>query len=292
MKNKKFIAIILIPALIHLLIFIVVPIVGGFVISFLDYNPLKSTSSFVGISNFARMFKDPDFYIALRNTAVFVFVTVTLNIVLSLGIAQLISYFKSNRTRGFFRMIFFMPAVAPMVATSVVFSKSIFPTANGLLNVFLRSIGIASTVNWLGDPKILMLSVIAFTLWVDIGYNIVLFSAGIDGIPSYVYEAAELDGASEWSKFKNITVPLLGRTFFFVTIMTFISHFQMFAQFSVMITKDGAQNSGLVMTRYIYKMAFEYKEMGYASAIAMVLFVIIFIFTLIQRRMNKVDWEY
>ena len=291
MRNKKFVLLILAPALLHLFIFIVIPIVGGFFISLLDYNPLSSTNSFVGFQNFSRLFKDPEFYKALRNTMVFVFVTVTLNIVLSLAIAQLISYFKSNITRSIFRIIFFMPAVAPMVASSVVFSRSIFPTASGLLNMFLGSIGIAP-INWLGDPTFLMISVIIYTIWVDIGYNIVLFSAGIDGIPSYVYEAAELDGASEFRKFIHVTIPLLGRTFFFVTIMTLISHFQMFAQFAVMIYKDGPQNSGLVLTRYIYKQAFEYKNMGYASAIAVVFFIIIFIFSAVQKRANKVDWEY
>lgn len=291
MKNKKFVALILIPIFLHLSIFIIGPIIGGFVISLFEYNPLREINRFIGLENFNRLFSDPIFWKALVNTLIFVVITVIFNIVLSLGLAQLISMFKSNKTRGFFRMIFFLPAVAPLVASSVVWAKSILPTTNGLANMMLRAFGMAE-VNWLGDPSVLMISIIVFTLWADVGYNIILFSAGIDGIPGEYYEAAELDGASGWQKFRFITLPLLKRTFTFVTIMTLISHFQMFAQFAVMAIRNGPQNSGLVLTSYIYKMAFEYKDMGYASAVSMVLFLIILVVTIIQQRANKVEWEY
>ncbi len=281
----------MIPAMLHMLFFIVLPIIIGLIISFFEYNPLSDNNTFVGLDNFKNLLSDQNFMKALKNTFVFVLFTVALNISLSLVIAQLISYFKSNKVRSFFRMVFFLPCIAPMVATSVVFARSIFPTTTGLLNLFLNSIGLKS-VNWLGDPKVLMISVIAYTLWVDIGYNIILFSAGIDGIPAYVYEAADLDGTSEWRKFRKITMPLLGRSFQFVIVQTLISHFQMFAQFSVLILKDGPQNSGLVLSRYIYKNAFEYKDMGYASAVSMILFIIILILSLIEQKRHDVDWEY
>lgn len=281
----------MLPTMLHMLVFIVVPIAIGLVVSFCHYNPLSSDNSFAGLENFRKLLSDADFRLALKNTFVFVFVTVLLNITLSLLVAQLISYFKSNKVRSFFRMVFFLPCIAPMVATSVVFSRSIYPTATGFLNMVLNSIGLKS-VNWLGDPKVIMISLIIYTLWVDVGYNIILFSAGIDGIPAYVYEAADLDGASEWRKFRKVTLPLLGRSFQFVIVQTLISHFQMFAQFSVLILKDGPQNSGLVLSRYIYKTAFEYKDMGYASAISMVLFIIIMILSLIEHKRSAVDWEY
>lgn len=291
MKNKKFAYSVMVPAMLHLFIFIVLPIVIGLVISFFNYNPLSSHNFFVGLANFKTLLQDADFKLALRNTMVFVVITVSLNIILSLVIAQLISFFRSNKVRSFFRMVFFLPCIAPMVATSVVFLRSIYPNAGGLLNMGLNAVGIHG-LNWLGDPKYVMISVIAYTIWVDIGYNIILFSAGIDGIPEYVYEAANLDGTSEWRKFTKITMPLLGRTFQFVIVQTLISHFQMFAQFSVLVWKDGPQNSGLVLSRYIYKTAFEYKDMGYASAVSMVLFLIILVLSLLEQRMNKVDWEY
>lgn len=291
MKNKKFVWAVMLPAMLHILVFIIVPIGIGLTVSFFNYNPLSSDNTFIGLGNFKKLFSDADFRLAMKNTLVFVLAAVFLNIVLSLLTAQLISYFKSNKVRSFFRMVFFLPCIAPMVATSVVFSRSIFPTATGFLNMMLNRIGLPS-VNWLGDPKVIMISLVLYTIWVDVGYNIVLFSAGIDGIPAYVYEAADLDGAGEWRKFRKVTLPLLGRSFQFVIVQTLISHFQMFAQFSVLILKDGPQNSGLVLSRYIYKTAFEYKDMGYASAVSMVLFIIIIILSFIEQKKHNVDWEY
>ena len=279
------------PSMAHMCIFIIAPIIIGLVISFFHYNPLSSDNYFVGLENFARLAGDDEFLIALRNTFIFVLVTVCLNIFTALLIAQCISWFKSNKVRSLFRMIFFLPCIASQAATAVVFSRSIYPTTTGFLNVILNAIGLPS-VNWLGDPKVVMISLIIYTIWMDVGYNIILFSAGIDGIPAYVYEAADLDGASEWVKFRKITWPLLGRSFQFVIVQTLISHFQMFTQFAVLILKDGPKNLGLVLSRYIYKTAFEYKDMGYASAISLVLFVIIMILSLIEQKKSQVDWEY
>jgi multiple sugar transport system permease protein/raffinose/stachyose/melibiose transport system permease protein len=291
MKNNKFAFIVLAPALIHIGIFLVLPMVGGLAISFMDYNPLNFINKFVGLDNYKVILQDATFYRALFNTLKFVFVTVGLNISLALITAQLVSSFKSNMTRSFFRMIFFLPCIAPMVASSIVWGRSIFSTKTGLVNMFLNSIGINS-VNWLGDAKYIMISIIIYTLWVDIGYNLILFSAGIDGIPGEFYEAADIDGAGGLYKFFKITLPLLGRTLAFVIIMTLISHFEMFAQFSVMLQRTTPQDSGLVLTSYIYKTAFVNKDMGYASTISMMLFVIILIVTIIQKRLNKVDWDY
>lgn len=291
MRNKKFVTAVMAPSFIHMLIFIVIPIIIGLVISFYDYNPLSSTNSFIGFQNYVRLLSDEDFKIAFLNTFQFTFVTVALNIILALFFATIISQFHSNTTRSFFRMVFFLPCIAPMVATAIVFNRSIYPTTTGLLNMIRNAIGLSS-VNWLGDPSKAMIAVIAYTIWVDVGYNTILFSAGIDGIPAQLYEAAELDGASEWKKFTKITFPLLGRTFQFVIVQTLISHFQMFAQFAVLLYKDGPNNSGLVLSRYIYKMAFEYKDMGYASAVSMVLFIVILIISVIEQKMTKVDWEY
>lgn len=291
MKNTRFSRLVLIPIFIHLTVFMIGPIIFGLGISFFDYNPLREVNTFVGFSNFQRLLSDKDFITALGNTLFFVFITVALNISISLLLANFISSLRSNKLRGFFRMIFFLPCVAPLVASSVVWGRSILPTSSGLLNIILTSLGL-SEVNWLGDPNVVMWSIILFTLWADIGYNVILFSAGMDGIPKDYYEAADIDGANDVQKFTKITIPLLGRTFAFVTLMTLISHFQMFAQFATMVLKDGPQNSGLVLTRYIYKVAFELKDLGYASAIAAVLFIIILVITLVQQRVNKVDWEY
>ena len=291
MKSNKFVALAVVPLILNMMIFTLLPILGGGVVSFMDYNPLSSNNMFIGLANYTKLLGDSVFYTALTNTLVFVGVTVTLNIMLSLTIATLISQLKSKRARSFFRVIVFLPCIAPLVASSVVWGRSIFPTNSGLLNMMIKAMG-GSALNWLGDANLLMISVILFTIWVDIGYNIIIFSAGIDGIPQEFYDAGAIDGTNEWQKFRHITLPLLGRTFTFVSLMTIISHFQMFAQFDVLAYKNGPQNSGLVLTNFIYKMGFQNKEMGYAAAISMVLFIIILVFSLVQQKISKVDWEY
>lgn len=289
-KNKKFVLAAIIPLFTEVAIFMVIPIVGTLLISFMDYNPLKDDNQFIGIQNYLSLFSDTSFVIALKNTLFFTFAAVAINIVISLFIAFLISQLKSNKTRSFFRMMMFLPCIAPMVASSVVWVRTIFPK-DGLLNQLLITFG-ANAINFTGDANYLMMSVIIFTLWADLGYNIILFCAGIDGIPSDIYEAANLDGAGTFKKFFRITLPLLKRTMAFVTLMTLISYFQMFAQFEVLAVKGGPKQSGLVLTSYIYKTAFGYREMGYAAAISVVLFIVILIVSLVQKRMDKVDWEY
>ena len=289
--SRTFLLLILIPIFIEALIFLIIPILGTLGISFLDYNPLNHSSRFVGLDNYRELLDDPDAVKAFKNTIIFTVVAVALNIVISLAVATLISQMKSNKTRSFFRMIVFLPCMAPMVASAVVWGRSIFNTKIGLLNQIIEAFG-GEGIAWTGDAHYVMFSVIVFTLWADLGYNIILYSAGIDGIPNEVYEAADLDHAGGWNKFFYITLPLLGRTTTFVILMTLISYFQMFAQFSVLLFKDGPQNSGLVLTSYIYENAFIYKEMGYAAALSVVLFLLILIVSVVQQRINKVDWEY
>lgn len=289
--NRKFLLIVLVPVFAQVLVFLLLPIFGTGLISFFEYNPLQAANRFVALENYRRLLQDEMFFTALKNTLVFTFVTVALNIVISLSTATLISQLKSNKTRSFFRMIVFLPCMAPLVASSVVWARSIFQTKGGLANAILMLFD-AQAISWIGDARYLMISVIIFTIWADIGYNVILFSAGIDGIPHDLFQAAELDGAGRWRLFRFVTLPLLGRTTTFVLLMTLLSHFQMFAQFNVLALKDGPQSSGLVLTSYIYKTAFVYKEMGYAAAISMALFVIILFVTIAQQRLVKVDWEY
>ena len=289
--NRKFLLIVLMPVFAQVFIFMLLPIFGTAAISFMEYNPLQTANRFIALENYIALFKDEMFFTALKNTLVFTLITVLLNILISLTTATMISQLKSNKTRSFFRMIVFLPCMAPIVASSVVWARSIYQTKGGLLNAVLAFFG-ADAISWIGDARYLMLSVIIFTIWADIGYNVILFSAGIDGIPRDLFQAAELDGAGRWRMFRFVTLPLLGRTMTFVSLMTLISHFQMFAQFNVLALKDGPQSSGLVLTSLIYKTAFVYKEMGYAAAISMVLFLIILLVTLVQQRLGKVDWEY
>ena len=292
MKNKWFVRIVLAPVVILFITFMVLPIVSGFIIAMFDYNPLRSQNSFIGLYNFLKLFNDAVFIKSLKNTLTFVVVTVTLNIIICLFLATLITSLRWSKLRSLFRVLFFMPCIAPLVASSTVW-RSLYAPKYGLINNFMESVLNIPAINWLGTPEFLMPAIILFTLWADMGYNIILFSAGMEGIPSDFYESAEMDGSGSIRKFFSITLPLLGRTMSFVVAMTIISHFQMFAQFQVLAGRTGGPNqAGNVLTYYIYKTAFQAKDMGYASAIALALFAIIMVVTIVQQRMSRVDWGY
>jgi multiple sugar transport system permease protein/raffinose/stachyose/melibiose transport system permease protein len=295
MKNNKFVAFGLTPVFICIIIFMIIPIVWGLALSFTDYKPLSQETNFVAMDNFKSLFADKTFLTAMNNTLVFVFVTVAVNIVITLLIAQFICTLGSNKTRSLLRMIFFMPCVAPLVASSIVW-KQMYSTKYGLINTALNTLFNTPHQNWLGNPDTLLPAIIVFTLWADIGFNIIIFSAGMDGIPATFYEAANIDGAGRFQKFFFVTLPLLRRTFAFVLTMTMISHFQMFAQFDVMTrvgnSSGGPANAGMVMTLDIYKTAFKYKDMGYASSMAMILLIIILVCAIISQRLNRANWSY
>lgn len=290
-SNRTFLLIVLIPAFLEVFIFLIFPIFGTGAISFLNYNPLRSVNEFIGLDNYRRLLGDADAIIAFRNTIVFTVITVTLNIITALFLATMISQLKSNKSRSLFRMVVFMPCMAPMAASAVVWARSLYNPNSGLFNIILTKLGFAG-LPWISDAKFLMGAIIFYTIWVDVGYNTILFTAGMDGIPQDLYHAAALDGAGRWKLFSKITFPLLGRTTAFIILMTLISHFQMFAQFNIMASNDGPQKSGLVLTGYIYKNAFVYKDMGYAAAISVAFFVLILCVSLVQQRLSKVDWEY
>jgi len=295
MVNKKFVIGSLTPVFACIIIFMIIPIIWGLALSFTDHKPLAPETNFVAMDNFIKLFSDKVFMMALNNTLVFVFVTVAINIVITLLIAQFICTLGSNKTRSLLRMIFFMPCVAPLVASSIVW-KQMYSTKYGLINTVLNSWFDMPHQNWLGNPETLLPAIIVFTLWADIGFNIIIFSAGMDGIPTNFYEAADIDGAGRFQKFFHVTLPLLRRTFCFVLTMTLISHFQMFAQFDIMTrvgnSSGGPANAGMVMTLDIYKTAFKYKELGYASSMAMILLIIILVCSIISQRLNRADWSY
>ena len=291
MKNNRFVAMILIPSFLLLALFIVVPIVGSFVFSLFDYNPLRESNIFLGFGNYTRLMSDTVYAKSLGNTLVFVFVTALVNIILTLILAQFISAIKHKWLRNLFLVCIFLPCVAPLANSAVVWSRSMFPTKGGMLNMIVSALG-GAPINWVGNPNMIMTSIILFTIWADIGYNTVLFTAGMEGIPRDFYETANIDGAGPVVQFFRVTLPLLGRTFSFVAAMTLISHFQMFAQFEIMARDGGPGKAGQVLTTFIYYSGFKAKDMGYASAVSVTLFLFILAVTLIQQRLNRVDWGY
>ena len=287
--QNRFVFFSLTPIMIFFIVFSVIPIGWGLFLSLYQYNPLEAHSPFVGLQNFKDLLKDDIFIKSFWNTFKFVIITVPANIVFTLMIAMGINGIRNNHFRNLFRTIYFLPCIAPLAGSAVVWS-TMFNKDTGLFNIILNALHM-SGVDWLTNPSIAMYSVIAMTLWADMGFNIVIFMAGLDSIPKMYYEAAELDGANRWKSFWNITVPLLSRTTLFVTIMTCLSYFQMFPQFQI-LTNGEPQNETRVLALSIYDHAFTYMNMGYASAIASVLFFIILIITFIQLKLGKSQWEY
>lgn len=290
-KNNKFVYPILVPALVLLILFSFIPLVYGLGISFFDYNPANISNHFIGIENYIKMFSDPEFFKAFINTVLFSLVAVSLNILLSLSLANLISSIPLRSLRTLFRVLIFIPCIAPVVGTSMIWKHGILGTRGGLLNNILGLFGF-KPVNWMITEGPLMGLIILFTLWSDIGYNIILFTSAIEGIPRDIEEAAAMDGAGSFKRFITIKFPLIGRTFAFVAIMTVIDYMQMFVQFSIFAPTGGQNNAAMVLTNYVYRTAFTSYDMGYASTIASALFFLIFIVTLIQNKLTKTNWSY
>lgn len=291
MKNNRFTAAVLIPGFLFLFIFAVFPVIYGIGISLYDYNPLNIHNQFLGLENYRRLIHDEVFWKAVKNTFFFCIVAVTGNIVITLFLAKIISVIPSGKLRTIFRTILFVPCIAPAVGTSMIWKYGIAAADGGLLNRFLGLFGMAPK-NWFLTTMPMMIIIIVYTLWADIGYNVVLFTAAIEGVPKEFEEAALIDGAGPVKCFLKIKLPLMGRTFAFVSIMTMANYFQMFAQFRVFAANGGRDNAVMVLTNYIYKTSFSSYDMGYASAIAAALFVIVFGVAMVQNRMMRADWSY
>lgn len=260
------------PALLGTLIFIIIPVICSFGFSFTKWdllNPIK----FVGLSNYTMLFKDELFYKILGNTIVFALSTSVLGVIIPLILAAILN----NKIRGceFYKTAYFLPFITPMVVIGIVWTW-IFDPNIGLLSQVLHI-----HINWLYDSKFAMPALIIVSVWKLIGYNMIIFLSSLSAISQSLFEAAKIDGANAFQTFKNVTVPLLSPTIFFVIIITAISSFQVFDLIYLM-TEGGPFDSTNVLVYSIYKNAFEYFNVGKASAIAYVLFVIILVLTLLQ----------
>lgn len=290
MKDKTnfwVVTLFLLPALSAIFIFFIIPVFAALLISFTDFDIYTLGDlrrlRFIGFSNYLKLFQDELFYKALFNTFYFVLVGGPLSILVSLSAALLLNS-KLIKFKKLFRTIYFIPVVTTIVAVAIVW-RYLYHPRFGILNYLLSFIGI-NPIDWLGDPYFAMPAIIILAVWKNFGYNMILFIAGLQNIPSELYEAAELDGASGWFKFKSITLPLLAPTTFFTTIITMIGYFQLFAEPYVM-TQGGPLNSTLSIVLYMYQEGFRWWNMGYSVSIAFVLFIIILTGTLIQFRYEK-----
>jgi len=267
--------------------FVIFPLFFSFYLSFHKWNMFSSESVFVGFENYGSLIRSSEFWMVLKNTLIYTLGTVPLNMALAL----LVAYFLNKKIAGkrILRTAFFTPVIMSSVAAAVIW-RWVYEPNFGLLNYLLSWFGIPA-INWLNDPTAAMFALIMMGVWKTLGVNMVLFSAGLQGIPEHYYEAAEIDGAGKWQRFWSITLPLLSPTTFFILVMSVIGSFQVFDTVYV-LTSGGPLGTTKVLVFYLYEHAFKFFEMGYASAVAYLLFAIIFVLTMLQTKYFKGSVHY
>ena len=272
----------LLPSLLAFCVFIVFPVVASFYLAFTRYDIL-TPPRFIGLRNFEFMFSgDPLFWKVLGNTIYYSLLQVPLNIVCALGLALALN----AKLRGVvvYRTLYFIPVVSSIIAVAIVW-RWVYDADWGIANWLLSYIGVPKQ-NWLFDPYLAMPSVIVMNVWKNMGYNMVLFLAGLQGIPEVYYEAAKIDGARRWHLFRHITLPLLSPVMFFVLVISVINSFQVFGAIYIM-TKGGPLDATNVLVYHLYFKGFNELQMGYAAALAWVLFSFLFVITLVQSRLSR-----
>jgi len=276
------------PALVLAIIFMVIPMVMVLYVSFTNWDLVNPVKKFVGLKNYFYIFHDEKFLKSIRNSFYFASVKIPLDLVISLFIAVLLD--KNIRMKKFYRISYFAPVVTPMVAAALIWLW-LYDPSFGPLNQVLRFLGL-KPLKWLYDPKWAMPSIILFSLWKGLGYDVVIFLAGLQSIPQHLIEAAYIDGANSRQAFFKITLPLLSPVVYFVILMGIINSFRIFTQISVMTPNGGPLYSTGVMVFYIYQQAFENYKMGRAAAAAVVLFGIVMALTQVQRRLGRKTVQY
>jgi multiple sugar transport system permease protein len=266
----------LLPNIVGFLAFTAIPVGAAFLLAFYDWDLLLAPS-FAGLENFSQLLSDPVFRAAFINTAYFTVATVPLSVALGLFAALLVN--QALRGIVLFRSIFLLPYVTVTVALSLVWKWLYLPDV-GLVNSVLAFVGIDGPA-WLTSQTWAMPALIVMSVWKGFGYNMVIFLAGLQTIPEHLYEAAKIDGATGWRRFLHITLPLLSPTTFFVVVISIINSFQVFDQ-ALIMTNGGPGTSTTTLVLLIYQEGFQSFNMGYASAIALALFAVVFIFTVIQ----------
>jgi multiple sugar transport system permease protein/raffinose/stachyose/melibiose transport system permease protein len=289
-SKERFVFFSLLPVFLLLGVFVILPIAFSVVISLFNYNPLSASPPFTGIANYATLFRDPIFLKSLTNSFVFVGVSVSVNLLLATLIALCIDLVFRRGPKNLFRTVFYLPTTANIAAVAIVWGYMLDPRF-GVVAGLLSAVGVNVQLNWLGDQKLVMASIITLNLWQDIGYNIIIVLAGLESIPRMLYESAIMDGARRLRMFFGITLPLLARTMLFVSVVTVISYFQVFTPVMV-LTRGGPNHASELIGVSIYLNAFQFSRLGYASTMAVVLMVIMMALSLLQMRLFRVGWEY
>ncbi len=275
------------PALAIIAVFFFVPVAGALALSLTDFDIYALADlrnlRFVGLRNYAELLARPLFWQALGNTLYFTAVGVPLSIGASLG-AALLLHARTARWRALFRTALFAPVVTTLVAVAIIW-RYLLHTRYGLLNYGLGQLGL-HPVDWLADPRYAMPAIILFAVWKNFGYNMIILLAALQNIPEELYEAAALDGAGPWQQFRHVTWPMLGPTLLFVGILTVAGYFQLFAEPYVM-TQGGPAQSTLSVLYLLYEEGFKWWNLGMASAVAFVLFAMMFAVTALQARIAR-----
>ena len=272
----------ILPNFLGFLAFTLIPVTAAFALSFMELTSFTAPR-WVGLENFQRMFQSDTFWVALRNTVVYALGHVPLTMALALLLAMLLN--RKLKGIGFFRVAIFFPYITSLVAVAVVWNM-LFSPDTGPINQFLNSIGIAEPPGWTSSSDWAMPAVIITSVWRDMGYYMVLYLAGLQAIPSELYEAAEVDGASAWQRFWNVTIPSLRPTTFFVVVMLTVSSFKVF-DLIVVMTNGGPGRSTTVLSQLIYQEGIGEGKFGYSSAISLVLFVIVLTVTVLQFKIQQ-----
>ncbi len=282
------------PAVILFVVFVFIPVIVSLFLSFTKYNVL-SPPQWVGLENYRQIFfNDPRFWKAMSNTALYVVGVVPVGITISLLLAVAID--QKVRFKNFYKTMFFMPVVTPVIAYAVIWKWLFAGEKYGLINHWLMKFGL-NPIDWVMSPTWILPAIMIVAIWGGVGYNMILLLAGLQTIPNTFYEAAEVDGAGGWHKFWHITLPLLRPTILFVLIMSVINSFQVFELAYIMTAGTsegvgGVLDSGLTIVSYLYTKGFQRFEMGYASAIAYILFAVIFLATLFNLKVVRARFEY
>ncbi|MFO8062110.1 MAG: sugar ABC transporter permease [bacterium] len=298
----------LLPALAIILVFRFTPILYALRISFYDWG-IAGSKGFVGLENYSNVLQDGDFWHALTNTFWYVMTVVPGVIIFSMAIAVLLN--QKIKFKGFFRTTYFLPVVTSIIAISIVW-KWIYHPRIGVANYFLQLIGL-NPLQWLQEPRgifemmfqtelplllkgpsLALFSLSIMTVWKSLGYNIIIFLAGLQNIPGHYYESASIDGANKWQSFRHITLPLLSPTTFYVLLMTTIMSFKVFAPVWMMTgpPPGGPLGTTNVIVYYLFDKAFNFLKYGYATAVAFILFVIILTLTVIQKKYGERNVHY
>ena len=277
------------PTMILFGVFTLLAVIYAFYLSFHEWNILEPAKPFVGLDNYSRLAGDERFGGAIVNTLYYTAVSVPL----TMGIGLLIALLLNNqiRARGFFRTLFYLPVVTPLVIAAIIW-KWVYNGDFGLLNYYLIQFGVIDEpLLWLADPNLAMPAVIITSIWKSVGFSMVVYLAGLQSIPEDFYDAAKVDGAVGWQRLKDITIPLLSSTTLFLAVVSVLGAFQVFTEVFIM-TNGGPLGRTTTIVYHIYQTAFKFFDMGYASAMAFGMFAMMFVFTLVQLRVMRGEVEY